>query len=384
MAVVLQGARVLDPGRGLDGVMDIRLEHGRIAALGRDLPTEGAAVHPLAGAVVTPGLVDGHVHCYEGVGMSGIDPDVIGVGSGVTTVVDAGSSGANTFAGLRRYVMARARTRVMALLNISLIGTPGGPNFNEVSRPEWIDEDATERVIEANRDVIVGIKVRASRTAAGATGVEPVRRACALAEHLSLPVMVHVGDPHSRENPIAIEDVVRILRPGDIVSHLFTGHPGGLLDDAGRVRPAVREAYASGLKLDVGHGMNNMSFETAARVLDQGIQPHTISTDVHRGVRQRIVYDLPTTLAKFLAIGFTLPQVVEKATYETARAFGRPDWVPGVAVGQPAELSAFRVEDAEWTAQDSMGREIRAHQRIVPLLAVRGEQVCEPVPASRP
>ncbi len=385
MTLVLQGGRVVDPGRGLDAPLDVRIEDGRITAVGGDVSTEGAEVRRLDGALVTPGLIDGHVHVYEGVGFHGIDPDVLGVGSGVTTVIDAGSSGAATFAGLRRYVIARARTPVLVYLHLSVIGAPGGPSFGELSSPETIDEEAAERVIAANRDVIVGIKIRASRTAVGAMGLEPLRRGRALADRVKLPIMVHIGDPHPHDQPpIAIQDVVKLLRPGDIVTHLFTGHPGGLLDANGRIHPEVREARDAGLRFDLGHGLNNMSFDTAARVLDQDVQPHTISTDGHQLARDRLVYDLPTTMAKCLALGFTVPEVVEKATYETARLVNRPDLVPGVAVGQPANLSVLRLEEADWQAEDSMGQQLTARQRLVPLLAIRGDEVFTPVASTRP
>jgi dihydroorotase len=385
MVLVLQGGRVVDPLHGIDAVQDVRIENGRITGIGPGLPTRGAEVRAVHGAVVAPGLIDSHVHVYEGVGFGGIDPDIVGVGSGVSTVVDAGSAGASTFEGLRRYVIGRAQTRVLVFLNLSLVGTPAGPSSHELASADDIDEDAAEEVIEANRDLIVGIKVRASRTALGRQGLEPLRRGRALADRVHLPLMVHVGDPHSGDaSPVSIVEVVNLLRPGDILTHLFTGQPGGLLDANGRLHDAVREAHAAGLRFDVGHGVYNLSFETAARVLDQGLQPHTISTDVHRFARDRLVYDLPTTMAKCLALGFSVPQVVEKATYEAARSLGNPGLVPGLAVGQPADVSVFRVEEAEWRAEDSMGQQLVANRRIVPLVTIRGEVVFEPLPSTRP
>jgi dihydroorotase len=385
MALVLQGGRVLDPLGGVDAVQDVRIEHGQIAAIGPGVATDGADVRQLHGAVVTPGLIDSHVHVYEGVGFGGIDPDIVGVGSGVSTVVDAGSSGASTFEGLRRYVIGRARTRVLVFLNLSLVGTPAGPSSHELAAADDVDEDAAQEVIEANRDLVVGIKVRASRTALGQQGLTPLRRGRALADRVHLPLMIHIGDPHAGDaQPVRIVDVVDILRPGDILTHLFTGQPGGLLDANGRLHDAVRAAHAAGLRFDVGHGVYNLSFETAARVLDQGLQPHTISTDVHRFARDRLVYDLPTTMAKCLALGFTLPQVVEKATYEAGRSLGNPALVPGLAVGQLADVSVFRVEEADWQAEDSMGQQLTAHHRIVPLLTVRGDEIFDAVPSTRP
>ena len=382
MAVVLKGARVLDPAEQLDQVLDVRIAGGVIQELGPSLPIEDAEVRNCAGMVVTPGLIDGHVHVYEDVGFTGIDPDVLGVGAAVTTVVDAGSAGAASFAGLRRYVMSRAKTNVLAFLYVA--ANKMGMGAHEYGSPRAIYEDAIERVVEQNRDKIVGIKLRAN-VWHGDAAMRPLRRARAIAERLGLPLMVHIGHrPEDGEGEAApIREVVKILRPGDIVTHLFTAHPGGLLDADGRLQPHVREAYAAGLRFDLGHGLYNMSFDTAARVLDQGIQPHSVSTDGHKAARQRLVYDLPTTMAKMLGLGFTLSQVVNKATYETARSLRRPELVPGIAAGRPALLSVLQLKEEEWQAEDSTGKKMATWQQLVPVMTVRGSEIFEAQPAER-
>lgn len=377
MSLLLKGARVLDPGEGLDGLMDLELDGGKISRLGSGLaPGPGVEVRDCSGLIITPGLIDGHVHCYENVGMTGIHPDVLGVDSGVTTVVDAGSAGAATFAGLRRYVMERAKTNVLAFVNLAahkLSGLDG-----ELAWPGAIKEDMLERVVDQNRDRLVGIKIRTCPTAVGEMGVDPVRRGREIADKLRLPLMIHIGEQqlHDRE-AIPVREIIKLMRPGDIITHLFTGQPGGLLDDDGKLQPEVKEAYVSGLRFDVGHGMYNMSFDTAARVLDQGIEPHSISTDGHKVAHERLVYDLPTTLGKMMAVGFSLPQVINMSTYETARSLGRPDLVPGIGVGRQALLSVLQLEEADWEAEDSMGKTLIAKQRIRPVMTVMGEAVHE-------
>lgn len=379
MTIVLKGARLLDPVEGLDQVQDVRIAGGMIEALGEDLETEGAQVYDCKGMIVTPGLIDGHVHVYEDVGLNGIDPDVLGVGSAVTTVVDAGSAGAATFAGLRRYVMSRAKTNVLALLHVAT--NKMGMGAHEYGSPKAMDEDLIERVVEANRDRIIGLKLRACEWQ-GNPADHPLRRAVRLGERLKLPVMVHIGQrPADGEGePASIRDVVRILRPGDIVTHLFTAYPGGLLDGNGRLQPDVREAYAGGLKFDLGHGLYNMSFDTASRVLDQGVEPHSISTDGHKGARQHLVYDLPTTMAKMLHLGFTLPQVVSKATYDVARSLGHPELVPGIAAGRPARLSVLQLRDAQWELEDSTGKKLPAREQLRPVMSVIGPDVHQAQP----
>jgi len=380
VTVVLTGARVLDPVEGLDQMADIRIADGLIQAVGAGLATEAVEVRDCAGMIITPGLIDGHVHVYEDVGFTGIDPDVLGVGSAVTTVVDAGSAGAASFAGLRRYVMSRAQTNVLAFLHVAT--NKMGMGAHEYGSPRAIDEEAIERVVEQNRDRIVGLKLRAN-VWHGEPTKHPLRRARDIAERLKLPLMVHIGHrPEDGDGEAApIGDVVRILRPGDVVTHLFTAYPGGLLDGNGRLQPDVREAYAAGLRFDVGHGLYNMSFDTAARVLDQGIEPHSISTDAHKMARQRLVYDLPTTMAKMLNLGFTLPQLVNKATYEVAASLGRPELVPGIAPGRPALLSVLQLTEQEWQAEDSTGKKVAAKERLVPVMSVRGSEIVAAEPA---
>lgn len=383
MTVVLKGARVLDPLEQLDQVLDLRIEDGVITHVGADAPVDGAVVRDCSGLLITPGLIDGHVHVYEDVGFTGIDPDVLGVGAAVTTVVDAGSAGAASFAGLRRYVMSRAKTNVLAFLYIAT--NKLGMGAHEYGSPRAIDEAVIERVVEQNRDKIVGIKLRAN-VWHGDPAQHPLRRAKAIAEQLHVPLMVHIGHrPEDGEGQAApIREVVKILRPGDIVTHLFTSHPGGLLDSTGRLQPDVREAYAAGLRFDLGHGLYNMSFDTAARVLDQGIEPHSVSTDGHKMARQRLVYDLPTTMAKMLGLGFSLSQVVRKATYETAQSLQRPELAPGIAVGRQALLSGLRLKEEEWQAEDSTGKKMQAGQQLVPVLSVRGTELFEAQPAHLP
>ncbi|HLG72158.1 MAG TPA: amidohydrolase/deacetylase family metallohydrolase [Chloroflexota bacterium] len=377
--VVLKGARLLDPVEGLDQTADLEVVDGTITALGPAVSTDGAAVYDCSGAIVTPGLIDGHVHIYEDVGFNGIDPDVLGIGSAVTTVVDAGSAGAATFAGLRRYVMSRAKTNVLALLHVAT--NKMGMGAHEYSSVKAMDEDLIARIVEDNRDRIIGLKLRACEWH-GDPADHPLRRAVRLGEKLKLPVMVHIGQrPADMDGePASIRDVVKILRPGDIVTHLFTAYPGGLLDGNGRLQPDVREAYNAGLRFDLGHGLYNMSFDTAARVLDQGVEPHSVSTDGHKGARHHLVYDLPTTMAKMLHLGYTLPQLVRKTTYDIAESLGHPELVPGIAVGRPANLSVLRLEDVEWTAEDSTGKKVSTQQQLRPVMSVMGAEVHQAQP----
>jgi dihydroorotase len=239
--------------------------------------------------------------------------------------------------------------------------------------------------VEAHRDIIVGIKIMATGGALGGQGLKPLARARKLGDQLKLPLLVHIGESWSKNaEPVHVGEVLRYLRPGDIVTHMFTVHPGGLLDGNGKLWPQVREAKASGVLMDVGHGLHNLNFDVARKVLDQGLHPDGVSTDGHRGNRSGPVYDLPTTMAKLMALGFSLTQVVEMATANAARLLGRNGQLGTLRIGALADLSVLRVREHEWQAVDSQKGTIPAHQAIVPVYAVRGTTLYEPIPTERP
>ncbi len=384
-SLLLKGGRLLDPGSGLDGWLDVRVSDGRIAAIGPDLPADGAAVLDVKGLLVVPGLIDVHLHLMNGLGAFGADPDVFGVGAGVTTVVDAGSTGHSLLPVFRRYIAGPAKTRVMAYVNLSTLGSVAGAGYSTLADPRLIDEERIEQVVEANREMIVGIKVMATGAALGSAGLEPLRRARRLGDNLKLPLLVHIGESWSKTAmPPPVGEVLSCLRPGDIITHMFTAHPGGLLDSNGRLWPQVRAARDAGVFFDVGHGLHNLNFDVARRVLDQGLKPDGVSTDGHRGNRSGPVYDLPTTMAKLMALGFSLSQVVEMATVNAARLLRREDELGSIRPGRAAEISVLRLEEREWQAIDSQKGTIAARQALTPVFAVRNGEIYEPLPSGRP
>jgi dihydroorotase len=382
---ILKSGRLLDPASGLDGEQDIHVRDGVVEAVGSDLNGEGATVIDVKGLIVTPGLIDVHLHLMNGLGAFGADPDVFGVGSGVTTVVDAGSAGHSLLTVFRRYVTDNAKTRVLNYINLSTLGSVTGPGYSILADPRLIDEDKIAQAVEANRDMIVGVKVMATGAALGAEGLKPLARARKLGDSLKLPLLVHIGESWNKDAvPPAIGDVLRYLRAGDIVTHMFTSHRGGLLDANGKLWPQIRDAKDSGVLMDVGHGLHNLNFDVARKVLDQGLLPDGVSTDGHRGNRAGPVYDLPTTMAKLMALGFSLSQVVEMATINASRLLGRSDEMGFIRVGQPADISVLRLEERNWQAVDSQKGVMQAHQALVPVYSIRGETVYEPVPSERP
>ncbi len=382
---ILKGGRVIDPAAGRDGILDIRVRDGKIDAIGVDLAIDGAAVIDIKDHIVTPGLIDVHLHLMKGLGAFGVDPDIFGVGSGVTTVVDAGSAGHTLLNVFRNYVTDNAKTRVLNYINLSTLGGVSGPGYSILADPRLIDEAKIEQAVEANRDIIVGIKIMATGGALGAQGLKPLERARKLGDVLKLPLLVHIGESWTKDTePVHVGDVLKYLRAGDIVTHMFTVHPGGLLDGNGKLWPQVRDAKASGVLMDVGHGLHNLNFDVARKVLDQGLHPDGVSTDGHRGNRAGPVYDLPTTMAKLMALGFSLNQVIEMATINAAKLLGRAGKLGTLEIDHPAELSVLKVEERDWKAVDSQKGTIPAHQAITPVYAIRGEMIHAAMPDERP
>ena len=382
---LLKGGRLIDPASRRDGLFDVRVRDGVVDAIGADLPPDGAAVIDVKDQIVTPGLIDVHLHLMKGLGAFGVDPDVFGVCSGVTTVVDAGSAGHSLLNVFRNYVTSNAKTRVLNYINLSTLGGVTGPGYSILADPRLIDEEKIEKTVEANRDIIVGIKIMATGGALGAQGLKPLERARKLGDNLKLPLLVHIGESWTKDTAsVHVGDVLKYLRAGDIVTHMFTVHPGGLLDGNGKLWPQVRDAKESGVFMDVGHGLHNLNFDVARRVLDQGLHPDGVSTDGHRGNRAGPVFDLPTTMAKLMALGFSLNQVIEMATVNAARLLGRMNDLGALGIGLPAEISILRIEDRDWQAIDSQKGTIPAHQALVPVYAIRRDTIYEPLPVERP
>jgi dihydroorotase len=382
---LLRGGRLIDPAGGKDALLDIRVRDGKVDAVSANLESAGATVIDVKDLIVTPGLIDVHLHLMKGLGAFGVDPDIFGVGSGVTTVVDAGSAGHTLLNVFRNYVTDNAKTRVLNYINLSTLGGVSGPGYSILADPRLIDEGKIEQAVEANRDIIVGIKLMATGGALGGQGLKPLERARKLGDALKIPLLVHIGESWTKDStPVHVGDVLKYLRAGDIVTHMFTVHPGGLLDGNGKLWPQVRDAKESGVLMDVGHGLHNLNVDVARKVLDQGLHPDGVSTDGHRGNRAGPVYDLPTTMAKLMALGFNLNQVIEMATANAARLLGRSKELGALRIGDTADISVLKLEDREWQAVDSQKGTIPARQAILPIYAIRGDSIYQPLQTERP
>jgi len=364
--LLLRGGTLLDPGVGVNARVDVGVRGGRVAAIGPELSGEGARrVIDARGCYVTPGLIDLHTHAYEGVNEFGTDVDRLCLRTGVTTAIDAGSAGAVNFPGLRRYVIEPSRTRILAFVHIALHGVQRAP-ATELRDITYADVERAAATLLDHADVSLGIKVRMSRGIVGENGLEPLLRARSAAELGGGRVMVHIGG-----SPVPLEEIFDLLRPGDIVTHIFTGNPPSVVDERGRVRTAVWRARDRGVLFDVGHGSGSCSFDVVRASLAQGLKPHVISTDLHRFSVEGPVFDLPTTLSKFLALGMTLDQVIEACTASPARAIGWQDRLGRIEVGRQADLAVLAVAEGPVTFRDADGSALEADRRLVARWTVR-------------
>ncbi|HZS00368.1 MAG TPA: amidohydrolase/deacetylase family metallohydrolase [Chloroflexota bacterium] len=367
--LLLAGGTVLDPASGRNGRFDVAIRDGRIAAVEPSVAAERAArVLDVRGCYVTPGLIDFHVHSYWGVNPYGFNADPICTRSGVTTAVDAGSAGCINFLGFKRFIAAPARTRMLAFVCLAQHGVLQNPK--ELRHLEFADPEGAARTVREHPDVAVGIKVRLDEPSVLENGREALRLALQAGEASGTPIMVHIG--HTR---LSIEEIADTLRPGDIITHCFTPLEPSIVDEQGRLRPAVRAAHERGVIFDVGHANRHFTFEIVRACLAQGLAPDVISTDLHAFSPGGPVVDMPTTLTKLLALGMPLEQVIAAATVAPARAIGWDDRLGSLAVGREADVAVLELVDAPLTLRDCAGQTLEAPRHLRARHTIRGGEI---------
>ena len=374
--LLLKGGVVIDPAQDMRGAFDVAVQDGRIARVAASIPpSEARRVIHVPGKTVTAGLIDLHTHVFDGVAANGVHPDLAGVHAGVTTVVDAGSAGCATFSAFPRHILPKCETEVIPLLHICQTGLATNPDIIAESS---IDLESTLRVAREHKGLIKGIKARMVSPALEIFGMEMPRLAKRAARESGLPLMVHIGDTTKRYDPNVIRELLPLLEPGDIVTHLFTANPGGVLDTNGKLVPEAKELAARGVWLDTAHGRMNFGFNVGRRVLDQGLTPHCISTDLTIPGRANTVHSMVEIMARFLGMGFTLEQVIAMSTANPARAIGEANRLGSLAVGRQADISVLEVRDGRWVVYDTLRDSMKIDKTVVPVLTVKRGRVFEP------
>jgi dihydroorotase len=371
--LLIKGGKVIDPSQDLEGPRDVAIAKGKIARVEADIPSaEACQVVDASGKIVTPGLIDLHTHVFPYVGPYGIEPDPYFVTRGVTTVIDAGTSGAFTFAAFRRYTISKVATRVRALLHVVSIGMVAG-NLGELFDLRYCDPKLAAQVAGENRDLIVGFKIRFSEKYTGPNDLEGMKRARAAADEARLPLMIHIGGSYT-----PLGDLLKLMKKGDVVTHSYNDHPHGLLDHAGKITPEVREARQRGVLFDLGHGAGSFSFDIAEKCLGDGFPPDTISSDLYTANINGPVYDLTTTLSKFLLLGMNLRDIITRCTVNSARTFKFGADIGTLKPGAEADVSVLELREGEFRFTDSVAKSRTGRQKLFPVVTVRGGKLFYP------
>ena len=400
--ILLQGGHVICPASGIDGVMDVAIAGGKIAQVGQSIiPSSAKQVIDARGKLVLPGMIDTPAHVYRYVtGRFGLDADMVGVQSGVTTLIDQGGASCMTFPGFRHFVAEPAQSRVLAFISAYVVGGLEGHYYPQLYSPTGIDVAATVAAAKANRDLVKGVKAHAEIGGFARWGTQAMELAAQIGRDANLPVYVHFGQlwalPPEGANGVdadtIIEQTVKLLRPGDILAHPFTRHPGGFVDKNGKVHPIVRAAIDMGLKIDVGHG-SHFSYKMARRALDAGVVPHTLGADMHgyntfvppppgtpdahpddenHPFAGQARFSLTQAMSSMLALGLTLQQVVPMVTSNAAVMAGLPNEIGALKPGMAADVSVLNDVRGRFKLMDNERTEVIAERLLEPAFCLRG------------
>jgi dihydroorotase len=371
--LVVTGGTVLDPSQKLDAKRDVAMKNGQIAALlAPGTVVKSVQTIDASGNLVTPGLVDMHCHYYHQVSGIGLPADEMMHLTMTTTGVDAGDAGSSTFSGFRHFVIGQARTRHFAFVHIASIGLAGDPiKIGELFNIDYADVEKCAKTVAENRDVVLGVKVRLSKNVVGNNGIEPLRRAIKAAE-IAGPwarVMAHIGNCDA---PLA--DVLDMMRPGDIITHCYSGAFGAnnIVVD-GKLLPAALRAKKRGVLFDVGHGGGSFDVTIAKPAIEAGLTPDTISSDVHSASIQSPSRPLfPNVASKFLALGFSLGEVIAKTTNVPGKIIDRVPGLGTLAIGAPADIAIFRIVDGPTTFVDTNKHNFSGDRYLEPVKVIKG------------
>ncbi|MGQ4273753.1 amidohydrolase/deacetylase family metallohydrolase [Terrihabitans sp. B22-R8] len=398
---LLRGGRVICPASGIDGIKDVAIRDGRIAAVEDTIiPTSATDVIDVTGKLVLPGMIDTHGHIYQYVtGRFGLNPDMVGVRSGVTTVVDQGGPSCMTLPGFRHYIAEKADTRVYAFLSAYLVGGLEGHFYPNLYSPEGVDVDATVKSATENKDLVRGIKGHAEIGGFARWGIKVMEMAAQISRRSQLPLYVHFGQlwglPESGANGedanTIMERVIPLLQPGDILAHPFTRHPGGFINEQGEVHHIIKAAMDAGLRVDVGHG-SHFSYRVARASLPAGVIPYTLGADMH-GYNTEVPqpagtpdehhddenhpflgqarFSLTQAMTSMMALGIPLEDVVPMVTKNPAEMLGLSDRIGALKPGYAADVSVLHDDRGRFLLRDNEDTQVISDRLLRPAFCLR-------------
>ncbi|MCH2204030.1 MAG: amidohydrolase/deacetylase family metallohydrolase [Fuerstiella sp.] len=369
--ILIRGGRVIDPSQDLDRICTVAIANRRIAAIDQKIDVEKAhTVIDARGLIVTPGLIDLHVHAYTHSPI-GLDPDSLCPAGGVTTMLDAGSAGSYNFGPFRRDIIDRAQTQILSLVNLSCIGL-AAPNLGELRDRRYADPHGVVETIREHSDIAVGVKIRASShiIGTGQQGWDNLNDAIGAAREAGVWLMVHIG-----ECPMSLPEISNALAPGDCITHCFKAGSTRVTDDDGRIWDDVRSAAERGVIFDVGHGVGSFNWEVVEAAIEQGFLPTTISTDLHTMNIHGPVYDMPTTMSKFLMLGVPLETVIEMSTTRPAAILKRDNEIGTLRIGSIADVAVLEKHAGRYRFTDSYHQERVGHDLLTAAATIRRGEI---------
>ncbi len=394
---LIRGGTLIDPAAGRNGRFDVAVKDGRIADIAPDLSgVEAKETIDATGQIVLPGMIDTHAHVYQYVtGKFGLDADMVGVRSAVTTIIDQGGPSCMTIGGFRHYVSEPAKTRVLCFISAYLVGGLEGHLYPDLYGPVGVNAEHTIRVAKENLDIVRGIKAHAEIGGQSRWGMDVIKIGKKIANEVGVPLYIHLGQlwptADSAEIPDAdelIRELVPIMDAGDVMAHPFTRHPGGFVSEAGEIHPIMLEAVnQKGVRTDVGHG-SHFSFKVARKVLDAGIVPYTLGADMHGynvkvpetnddGTRAEnpffgvAPFNLTVAMTELLYLGVPLETVIAMVTKNPAELIGMSDEIGSLEKGRVADISIIRIDEGKFKLMDNTGEEVVSDRLVRPVLCLK-------------
>lgn len=364
--LLIKGGTVIDPGNQWHRLMDVGVRGNKIAEVAKDIPQSRALkVIWARDRIVTPGFIDLQVHCFEGMSSLAVNADHYCLGRGVTTIVSNGAAGYLNIEGYINYIVKPSITRIFTSLNIFPLGVVRPGLLQSVDNLDAMDVTLSAKAILENKPSVVGIKAYIEKEHVGTRDVECLQKALQAAQIAKVPVVADIVGTHS---PVA--KLVGMLRPGDIFTHAFNGFANGVLDANGRVLPEVLAARDRGIYFDTAQGEDKFNFDVAEKCLQQNLLPDSISTDLYSGNTDSMVFDLPTTVSKFMALGISLDDAIERVTFRPAKMFDFGLKIGTLAPGSEADIAIFELRHGKYDFVGSSPEDKRAGDTLLVSKAV--------------